>query len=161
FQDFVQSFVAPDPGGWYRPLTNRTVESVLYPFLGFHPAGYRLALYFLFFADVVAVWLLTVVLTKRQLAAAIAAMFFTLHTVNAYTTYDLSFVPELVYTFFYLSAALAFLCYLEGGRVVGQRAGGPIAFCRGREAGENHSGNVQPRQGRKRSERTGLRPYGP
>jgi hypothetical protein len=52
-------------------------------------------------------------LTKRVIAASLAAVFFAVHTVNAYTTYDLSFTPELLYSLFYLVAILAFLTRLE------------------------------------------------
>ncbi len=115
FPEFIRSFASPDPGGWYRPLTNRTVQSALYSALGFHTTGYRFVLYVLFVADIAAVWALVQRFTRKPPAAAIGATFFAFHTVNAYTTYDLSFVPELVYTLFYLSAVIAFLRYLDSG----------------------------------------------
>src|SRR4051812_35179717 len=102
--EFVRSFASTDPGGWYRPLTNRTVQWLLYPVFGFDPAPYRCVLFFLFLADVIAVMALSMTLIRRPLAAGLAGLFFTIHTVNAYTTYDLSFVPELLYSFFYVCA---------------------------------------------------------
>jgi hypothetical protein len=111
--EFVRSFAAPDPGGWYRPLTNRTIQSLLYPAVGLNPPAYRCVQFLLFFADIVAVFALTSQLTRRPIAPLIAAVFFTLHTINAYTTYDLAFVPELTYTLFYIGSVLAFLRFLE------------------------------------------------
>src|SRR5262249_28925312 len=69
----------------------------------------------LFLADIIAVWLLAAALTKKRAAAALAALFFAFHTVNAYTTYDLSFAPELVYTLFYIASVVTFLRFLDGG----------------------------------------------
>src|SRR6185369_10726836 len=63
----------------------------------------------------VAVYKLVMALTRRPLTAAIATFFFTIHTTNAYTTFDVSFMPELLYTFFYVAAIVAFLKYIDGG----------------------------------------------
>jgi hypothetical protein len=114
--EFLRSFASPDPGGWYRPLTNRTMQSVLYPVFGFEPAGYRSAVYLLFLANIVLVFGLAIQLTRKKTAAAIAALYFTIHTINAYTTYDLSFVPELAYTLFYTGSVIAFMRYLDSGQ---------------------------------------------
>src|SRR6516164_9228855 len=51
---FIRSFAAPDPGGWYRPLTNRTVQSLLYPVAGLQTPAYRCIQFLLFFANIVA-----------------------------------------------------------------------------------------------------------
>src|SRR5215472_4825232 len=102
FTEFIRSFAAPDPGGWYRPLTNRTVQSALYPFTGLQRAPYRLVQFVLFFLNVIGVFTLTQKLTKALPAAIIASTFFTIHTINAYATYDLAFMPELTYTLLYI-----------------------------------------------------------
>jgi hypothetical protein len=114
--EFVRSFASPDPGGWYRPLTNRTVQSLLYPAVGLNPTAYRCVQFLLFFADIAAVFTLTARVTQRRNAPLIAAFFFAIHTINAYTTYDLAFVPELTYTFFYIGSVIAFLRFLETDR---------------------------------------------
>jgi len=100
--DFLLSFIRLDPAGWYRPLTNRTVQSLFYPLFGMAPAGYRAVHYVLFMSVIVAAYKLATIVTRRRMAAVIATVFFGLHTVNAYTTYDVLFTPEVVYTFFYL-----------------------------------------------------------
>ena len=52
------------------------------------------------------VYALALILTRRHLTAALATFFFTIHTANAYTTYDLGFMPEVLYSFFYIAAVL-------------------------------------------------------
>jgi hypothetical protein len=64
---------------------------------------YRIPVYVVFVAITIAVYLLAFTLTRRHLAAAIACTFFTIHTANAYTTYDVGFLPELLFTFFYVA----------------------------------------------------------
>ncbi len=110
---YWNEFIALNPSGWFRPLANELVESLLYPIARLHPVPYRVPLYALFVLITLAVYALTSALTRRRLAAGIATFFFTIHTTNAYVTYDLGFMPELLYTFFYLIGTLAFLRYLE------------------------------------------------
>jgi len=98
--DFFSSFFKLDPAGWYRPLAGRVVQSLLFPFLGLEPAGYRVVQYILFMAVVFVTYKLVFTVTQRRLAAVIAVFFFGIHTVNAYTTYDVAFAPELIYIFF-------------------------------------------------------------
>jgi hypothetical protein len=107
--DFLLSFVSLDSGGWYRPLTNGSIQSIFFPVWGFAPAGYRVIQYLLFLAATVAVYKLSGMLTGRRLAACLATLFFSLHTINAYTTYDLAFVPEIVYSFFYVCTVVFYL----------------------------------------------------
>ena len=52
-------------------------------------------------------------LTRRHVAAAVATFFFNVHTVNAYTTYDIGFMPELLYTLFFIGAMLAYVRYVQ------------------------------------------------
>jgi hypothetical protein len=109
FHDFLSGFLTLDSGGWYRPLTNGSIQSLLFPIFGLAPAGYRVVQYVLFLAATIAVFKLATLLTERKLAACVAALYFSLHTVNAYTTYDLAFVPEIVYSFFYICAVFFYL----------------------------------------------------
>ena len=118
FADFLRSFTGIDPGGWYRPLTNRTIQSLFYPMFGLNPGPYRWIQYVFFVIDTLAVYALSMLITRKTVAAAIATVFFSIHTINAYVTYDLSFTPELLYTLFYILSAIAFLKYLEQGRRV-------------------------------------------
>jgi hypothetical protein len=110
---YLTEFIELNPSGWFRPLTNELIESILFPIVGLSPVPYRIPVYATFIAVTVAVYALTLALTGRRLAAGLAAFFFSVHTANAYTTYDVGFMPELLYSFFYLAAVLAFLRYLN------------------------------------------------
>jgi hypothetical protein len=110
---YLKEFVVLNPSGWYRPLANELLESILYPFAGLHPIPYRIPVYALFIAITICVYRLTLDLTRRHLAAGLATFFFTVHTANAYTTYDIAFMPELLFAFFYVTATMAFFRYLQ------------------------------------------------
>jgi hypothetical protein len=112
---FLNEFIELHRSGWYRPLANELFESILYPFAGLNPIPYRIPVYAVFIAVTIGVYALVLALTRRHLAAAIATFFFTIHTVNAYTTYDLGFMPELLFGFLYVAATLAYLRYVENG----------------------------------------------
>ncbi len=110
---FFDGFLTLDPGGWYRPLTNRGIQSLFFPVFGLHPNGYRAVHFLLFMSAVLATHQLALAVTRKRLAAAIGTVFFAVHTVNSYTTYDVAFTPEVVYTTFYVFAAVAYLRYRE------------------------------------------------
>lgn len=110
---FFHAFVSTDDSGWYRPLANRILESLIYPFHGLNPVPYHLALFPVLLLDTLAVYVLCWMLTQRRLAAFLATFFFGTHLVNTYVTYDVSFLPELFYTLFYVTTAIAYLKYLR------------------------------------------------
>ena len=110
--DFLMSFFKLDPG-WYRPLTDKTIQSLFYPVFGFEPAGYRVVQYLLFMSVIFAMYELAFIVSRSKRVAVIASLLFGVHTVNAYTTYDVAFVPELSFTFFYVCAAGAYLRYRD------------------------------------------------
>src|SRR5262249_3829538 len=112
-KDFFLGFLSLDPAGWYRPLTARTVQSVLYPWFGFQTAPYRVVHYLLFMSTLFALYKLASVVTRRRTAAWLITFFFGVQIVNGWTSYDVLFVPELVFTFFYLSATAAYLRYRQ------------------------------------------------
>jgi len=111
--DYLKEFVQLNPSGWYRPLANELIQSVLYPIAGLHPVPYRIPVYVTFVTVTILVYVLVLALSGRHLTSGIAAFFFSIHTANAYTTYDVSFMPELLYASFYLAAMLAFLRYIQ------------------------------------------------
>src|SRR5687768_15272423 len=113
FSEFLETFTKLDPAGWYRPLTNRTVQSLLYPVIGLQPTLYHLLLFPIFFLNSLGVFYLTFLLTRRFVAAGIATLFFSFHTVGAYVTYDVAFFVELVYPLFYISGAIAAVHYIR------------------------------------------------
>src|SRR5204862_5809236 len=90
--EFFREFNHLNPSGWYRPLTNELLESMLFPVAGLNALPYRIPVYVVFVTITAAVYALGVALTGRRLAGAIAAFFLTIHTANAYVTYDLGFM---------------------------------------------------------------------
>ncbi len=111
--DFLRGFVAVDPTLWYRPLAQRTVVSVLYPLAGLNPLPYRVVSFVLFFACTIAVFVVTERLTQSRRAAWLSTVFFAPHVTHAFTTYDSAFVPELVYTLFFVASVICWLSWLR------------------------------------------------
>jgi hypothetical protein len=114
-RDLLLEFTKLQASNRFRPLSHPLLPSILYPIFGLSPLPHRIPIYALFFADTIAVYALVVAISRNRLAAAIATFFFSIHTVNAYTTYDVGFTPELLYTLFYIVAVLGYLRYLETG----------------------------------------------
>jgi hypothetical protein len=112
-REFMLSFTDVDPSGWYRPLSQRTVESFGFPFWNLHPEPYRWIVFAVFFVNVVLVGKLVQALSGSRVASLIATIYFSTHTINAYTTYDVAFLPELSYTAFYLCSILSFIRHGE------------------------------------------------
>src|SRR5262245_31060686 len=112
---FLRQFTQLQLSGWYRPLSHQLFEYVLYPYLGLNPIGYRIPVYAIFIANTAAVYALGLALLRRHLPAALGTFFFVVHTTNAFTTYDLGFMPDLMYAVFYLCAVLAFIRFLQRG----------------------------------------------
>lgn len=112
--DFFRGFVAVDPTLWYRPLAQRTVVSVLYPLAGLNPIPYRVVSFVLFFACTVAVFVVTKRLTDSRRNAWLSTLFFAPHVTHAFTTYDSAFVPELVYTLFFVASVICWVSWLRG-----------------------------------------------
>ena len=113
--DLLHAFIERHPSGWYRPLANDILETIFFPFFGLNPAPYRIPVYALFIANTIALYALAITLTRRHLVAAIATFFFAVHTTGAYVTYDAAFLPELLYTLFYIVSAIAYLRYIDNG----------------------------------------------
>ena len=114
--DFLKGFLSLDPSGWYRPLTNRTIPSLLYPTFGLdHPAVYRATLLPFFLANSIAVFKLSRMMGGSLLAACLSLVFFNTHSINAFTTFAVALMPELVYSLFYVLAVIFFVRYLQGG----------------------------------------------
>ncbi len=127
WSSFFRAFLSLDDSGWYRPLANRILESLLYSFYGLNPAPYHWALLPILLLNVLAVYVLSWMLTRRRLAALLAAIFFGTHPVNAYVSYDVSFTPELLYTLFFLASVIAYLKYLRTRHAVALALS--VAFC--------------------------------
>jgi len=111
--DFFRGFVTVDPTLWYRPLAQRTVVSVLYPLFGLHPFPYHAVMFVLFFACTLGVFLVTEQLTESRRAAWIATLFFVPNVTHAFTTYDPAFVPEMMFTLFYVGSVIGWVVWLR------------------------------------------------
>lgn len=111
--EFLKGFIELDPTLWYRPVAQRTVESILYPLAGLNPVAYHLVIFVLFFACTAAVFRVTECLMESRRPAWMATVFFAFHVTHAVTTYDTAFVPEMVYTLFHVGAVLAFVRYMR------------------------------------------------
>jgi hypothetical protein len=107
--EFLRGLVTLDVAHWYRPLSSRTIPSLLYPILGLRPYGYHLAVFACFFITTCAVFVFLKSLTGRLSTAFLAAFYFSIHSINIYTTYDFAFSPEVFYVFFYVCAVWFFL----------------------------------------------------
>jgi hypothetical protein len=112
---YFKGFIKLNPSGWYRPLAFELFESLLYTFAGLHPIPYRIPVYVAFVAVSIIVYALAFALSRRHLTAAVASFFFSIHMTGAYATYDLAFLPELFYSFFYVAAVLAYFRYVVHG----------------------------------------------
>jgi hypothetical protein len=111
--EFFQALPTLDIAHWYRPLSNRVIPSLFYPFWGLRPYGYHLVVFACFFTVSCLVFAFLHYLTKRISVAFPAAFYFSIHSNNVYTTYDFAFAPELFYVFFYVSSVWLFI---EGER---------------------------------------------
>jgi hypothetical protein len=114
--DFLGWFLALDAGGWYRPIGNLLLPSLLFPWLGLEPEGYRIVVFVVFFVDTIAVFALIWAVTRNRVATGVAVAFFATHTAHAITTYDVAFAAELLYSLFYICSVMAFLRFLETER---------------------------------------------
>ncbi len=106
WQDFFNGFLVCDISGWYRPLGNRLIPFLFFDLFGMQPAGYRIIIAILFFADTAAVFALLFFLTRNRIVAYAGTFFFAIHTVNAIVTYDVAFAPELLSILFCISSVI-------------------------------------------------------
>src|SRR6185503_10902711 len=52
--EFFREFNHLNPSGWYRPLANELLESILFPIAGLNTVPYRIPVYLVFVAITVA-----------------------------------------------------------------------------------------------------------
>jgi len=113
---FFHDFVSADPALWYRPLAQRTIISVLYPFAGLDPIPYRVVSFLLFFACTIAVFVVTKRITESRRSAWLATLFFAPHVTHAFTTFDAAFFPEMIFTLFYIGSVICWVSWMRTGR---------------------------------------------
>jgi Dolichyl-phosphate-mannose-protein mannosyltransferase len=111
--EFLKGFLQADPTLWYRPIAQRTVPSLLFPFVGLQPLAYRIVAFLLFFACTVAVFALAGRITQSRNISWLSTIYFAFHITHAFTTFDVAFTPELVFTLFSIVSAILFVDYLR------------------------------------------------
>ncbi len=107
--EFFRSPFKLDIANWYRPLSNRTIPGLFFHWFGLNPYGYHWVVFILFFVTTCIVFLFLHSLTSSFAAAATGTLFFAIHSINVYATYDFAFAPELFYASFYLLSCFAFI----------------------------------------------------
>ena len=128
-REFFAGFVHADPAVWYRPIAQCTVQSLLYPLVGFHPLTYRVVAFALFFSCTVAVFHLVERITQSRNAAWLSTIYFASHITHAFTTYDVAFTPELVFTLFYIGSASVYVSFLRNPTRRGQILSAALFVC--------------------------------
>lgn len=116
WSEFFQSLVSLDVANWYRPLSNRTIPALFFPWFGLDPYGYHWVILLVFFTETCLVFFFLRKLVESFVTAAAGAVFVGIHSINVYLTYDFAFAPELFYASFYLSSCIAFLRGSESRR---------------------------------------------
>jgi hypothetical protein len=109
WSEFFHALHTLDIANWYRPLAAQTIPSVFYPWFGLNPYGYHWIVFLLFFATTCVLFLFLREITHSFVAAAAGTVFFSIHSINVYVTYDFAFAPELFYALFYLLSCIAYL----------------------------------------------------
>jgi hypothetical protein len=124
FQNIWTIFTTPY-GGQYSPVTG-LMHLLLYTVFGYNPFWFHAASLLLHIANTLLIFVCIERLleTGKQFeieykpgVAFVAALIFACHPLNVETVAWLSASKILVYTFFYLLATLAFLSYLNRGKV--------------------------------------------
>jgi hypothetical protein len=115
-QEFAAGFFKLDPAFWYRPISQRTVESLLYPFAGLNPIPYRVVGFILFFACTLVVFHFVLQVTGSRKAAWFGVLLFAPHVVAKFVTYDVAFTPDLLLMLFSVGSATAYVVYLKSGK---------------------------------------------
>jgi hypothetical protein len=114
--EFFSGFTKLDPALWYRPLSQRAIESLLFPVAGLNPIPYRMVGFALFFSCTIAVFFFSMRVTESRRSAWFAVLAFTPHLVHKFTTYDVAFTPDLFLMLFSLGSALAYIQFLQTER---------------------------------------------
>ncbi len=109
------AFGGVDSYGYFRPLSHRLIPSLFFPVFGLDPLGYHWVVAFIFAVTVGVAFLFFRDVTGDDWEAAFATFFFSVHSVNAFVTFDFAFAPELFYGLFYLLAAFCFRRWLTTG----------------------------------------------
>ena len=101
--------------GMYHPLVTLSF-AIEYHFFGLHPAAYHATNVLFHLANVVLVFFLVLSLTQRRETAIIAACLFGLHPMHVESIAWITERKDVVYTYFYLSALIFYLRFIQQGK---------------------------------------------
>jgi protein O-mannosyl-transferase len=98
--------------GNYHPLTMLTL-SIEYQLFGQHATGYHIVNLLLHLGNVALVFYAVFLLSKKSMAALVAALLFGIHPLHVESVAWASELKDLLYTFFFLGAYISYLLYLK------------------------------------------------
>ncbi|MBI4446192.1 MAG: glycosyltransferase family 39 protein [Acidobacteria bacterium] len=113
FDSVVSAFLSLDDRGQYRPMGLVLFSYLFFPLVGFDLTGHHLIPLLFHAANTILVYMLARRIMSSEVAAMGAAFFFSLHRINFFVTYSITFIPDFTTQFFLLSA---FLLYLSRDR---------------------------------------------
>jgi len=108
--------------GNYHPLTALS-NAVEFHFWKANPKPYHIINLLLHLLNVVFVFLVVAKLTGKKEAAIIVSLFFAVHPLHVESVAWIAERKDVLYTFFYLSAWLAYITYLKSENVKGWKSG--------------------------------------
>ncbi|HEY2932001.1 MAG TPA: glycosyltransferase family 39 protein [Acidobacteriota bacterium] len=107
------SFLKPDDVGQYRPVTYPVFTFLLYPIGGLSPRRYHIVGFILHALISLGVFGLLRRLLRDEKAAAAGYVFFALHSVAYFISYDASFLPDWLFSTLTLLIIASFLQFLR------------------------------------------------
>jgi len=111
--DVWRVFKGPDHLWQYRPLTFVIFSFVLHPLFGMHRLGYNLFPLLVHAGNTLIVFGILRTLGLAERAALLGTFFFGAHCAAFYVTYDVAFLPDFSFSFFYLMSVLLFVKFLR------------------------------------------------
>jgi hypothetical protein len=106
----------PDHLHSYRPLTYIFFSSLLFPVFKLDPLGYHVVVLCVHLAVSLLFFRLLRELVKAPAAALAGMLWFGVHSVNFYITYDASFLPDFMHGLFCAAALLCYALHWRSGR---------------------------------------------
>ncbi|MDO8805943.1 MAG: tetratricopeptide repeat protein [Elusimicrobiota bacterium] len=108
----ISAIFSAAPAGMYSPLTIFSY-AIDYRIGGYNPRIYHLTSVLYHLLNVALVYFLIFLVSKRKMAAALAAALFAIHPMHAQSVNWIAQRKDLVYSFFYLSSLICYALYLE------------------------------------------------
>lgn len=106
----------PDHLHSYRPLTYIFFSSLLFPVFKLDPLGYHVVVLCVHLVISLLFFRLLRELVKAPAAALAGMLWFGVHSVNFYITYDASFLPDFMHGLFCAAALLCYALHWRSGR---------------------------------------------